>query len=45
MTEYKKKINGIDCINNYDDFVKQSNDYLKKISEDFYNKYFQKYEK
>lgn len=44
-TEYKKKINGIDCINNYDDFVKQSNDYLKKISEDFYNKYFQKYEK
>ena len=44
-TEYKKKINGIVCINNYDDFVKQSNDYLKKISEDFYNKYFQKYEK
>ena len=44
-TEYKKKINGIDCINDYDDFVKQSNDYLKKISEGFYNKYFQKYEK
>ena len=45
MTEYKKKINGIDCIDNYDDFVKQSNDYLKKISEDFYNEYLKPYEK
>ena len=45
MTEYKKKINGIVCINNYGDFVKRSNDYLQKISEEFYNEYLKPYEK